>query len=280
MRGGADLCDPDVATRAARRAGVTLEHRLGQHLLVDREALEAIVAALAPSADDEVLEIGPGIGTLTVELAPRVRRLVAVDLDPHAVRATRSAVIGLGDVTVVHADAVRLDLASLGLPPGWLAAGNIPYTITGALLELLVTAALPPARAVLLVQREVAQRLAAPPGDWSLATVALRSVADAERLRDVPPDSFLPPPKVWSSVLRLRPRRRMEEAERSRILSVARACFQLRRKVLRHGVTRAAGGDQARALAALEMAGIDPGRRPGELDLDDWRRLTAALTAP
>lgn len=273
-----DLTDPEVATRVARRAGVRLEHRLGQHLLVDRGALQSVVEALDPGLHDTVLEIGPGIGTLTVELAARAARVVAIDLDPAAVRATRASVAAAGGcVTVIQGDALAVDLEALELPDPWLAAGNIPYTITGALFEKLMGGPRPPRRAVLLVQREVAERVAAPAGDWSLATVALRTVAGAERLGDVPPEAFAPAPRVWSSVLRLHPQRLVGEAERQGIIDVARACFQLRRKVLRHGVTRACGGDAARAAAALERTGIDPGRRPGELDLEEWRLLAAAV---
>ena len=278
----ADLADAGTAMARARRAGVALRHELGQHLLVDRRVLESIVEALDPGASDEVLEVGPGIGTLTVELAARALRVVAVELDPACARATRRSVAeagGRATVEVVEGDALRVDPAALGFAEGWLAAGNIPYSITGALLEHLVGGPCPPRRAVLLVQREVARRLAAPAGDWSLATVAVRSLAGAERIGDAPPSAFAPPPRVWSSVLRLTPARSVPAGERERLLDVARACFQLRRKILRHGVERACGGDRTAALAALADAGIDPGRRPGELDLEEWRRLTAAVEA-
>ena len=281
--GPPDLTDPDVALAVARRAGLELKHRLGQHLLVDRAVLDAIVEAVDCGPDDDVLEVGPGIGTLTVELAARARRVVALELDPACVRAARRSVDEAGggaEVDIVEGDALRVDIEGLGLRDGWIAAGNIPYTITGALLEHLLVAPRPPARAVLLVQREVARRLAAPAGDWSLATVAVRTLASADRLFDVPPDAFAPPPRVWSSVLRLTPTPTVEPAERQRVIDVARACFQLRRKVLRHGVTRACGGDATAAAAALEAAGIDPRRRPGELDLDEWRRLAAAMGEP
>jgi len=131
---------------------------------------------------------------------------------------------------------------------------------------------------VLLVQREVAARLSAGAGDWSLATVAVRSLATVERLLDVPPQAFEPPPAVHSSVIRLVPSPALSAAERAAVLGLARAAFQMRRKVLRHGVTRALG-DEAVALTALDAAGIDPGRRPGTLSLDEWRALAVAAGA-
>ena len=270
-----DLTDPVTARGLARRAGLSLSRRLGQHLLVDRGALEAIVDALDPGPADEVLEIGPGIGTLTVELAARACRVIAVELDPAAVRACALSLRGVANASVVELDALRAQPELLGLAPGHLVAGNIPYTITGALIQHLLESGRPPARAVLLVQREVAARLSAAAGDWSLATVAVRSLATVERLGDVPPEAFEPPPAVHSSVIRLVPSAVLSGAEREAVLRLARAAFQMRRKVLRHGVTRALG-DEAAALAALARAGIDPGRRPGTLDLEEWRGLAAA----
>ena len=273
-----DLCDPGTLHAVARRVGLVARHRLGQHFLVDREVLDDIVAALEVGPGDVVLEVGPGVGTLTGELATRAARVVAVDLDERCVAATRLTQRHQAGVEVVQGDALRVDLGRLGLGDRWLAAGNIPYSITTPLLTRLFELAVPPRRGVFLVQREVAERLGAAAGSWSLATVAVRSVATVERVRDVPPSSFDPPPAVHSSVIRLLPAEAMEPAERAAILDIARATFQMRRKTLRHGMTRAAG-DEDRAMAWLAAAGVDPGRRPGTLDLDEWRRIaTAART--
>ena len=276
---GRDLTDRDTAAAAARRSGLVLKHRLGQHLLVDRPALEAIVDALAPQAADTVLEVGPGVGTLTVELARRARRVVAVELDPACARATRRSTADLPNVEVVVGDALRTEPASVGVGPPWLAAGNIPYTITGALIAHLLERPDPPERAVLLVQREVAERLAAASGGWSLATVAVRSLATAERLVDVPPAAFEPPPSVWSSILRLTPTPALAADDRAAVIPLARAVFQMRRKTLRHGLAHALG-DTARVAPVLAAAGLDPGRRPGELDLEEWARLARAAAVP
>jgi 16S rRNA (adenine1518-N6/adenine1519-N6)-dimethyltransferase len=275
-----DLTDPATLHAVARRVGLVAKHRLGQNFLVDRGVLDDIVSALGPSADEEVLEIGPGVGTLTGELAARARHVVAVDLDERCIAATRLTQRGRDNVEVVHGDALRVDIASLGLGEGWIAAGNIPYSITTPLLTRIFELPTPPARGVFLVQREVAQRLAAGAGDWSLATVAVRSVATVERIRDVVPGSFDPPPAVHSCVIRLRPALAMDHEERNAVLDIARAAFQMRRKMLRHGITHAAGGDERRGMSWLEAAEVDPTRRPGTLDLDEWRRITAAARRP
>jgi 16S rRNA (adenine1518-N6/adenine1519-N6)-dimethyltransferase len=275
-RGSPDLSDPATLHAVARRVGLVARRGLGQNFLVDRAVLDDIIAALAATAADAVFEIGPGVGTLTAELARSAGRVVAVDLDERCVVATRLTQRGRPNVEVVHGDALLVEPASLGIGAPWLAAGNIPYSITTPLLTRLFELAVPPVRGVFTVQREVAARLAAGPGAWSLATVAVRSVATVERIRDVAPGSFDPVPAVHSSIIRLSPARALEPAARAAVLDLARAAFQMRRKTLRHGITHAAGGDERRGTAWLVEAGIDPGRRPGTLDLDEWHRIALA----
>jgi 16S rRNA (adenine1518-N6/adenine1519-N6)-dimethyltransferase len=272
-----DLTDPRTLTAVARRVGLRRDTSLGQHFLVDRDVLDAIVEALDPGPDSEVLEIGCGLGTLTSALAARARRVVAIDIDPACVAGTEITQRANPNVTVLEADARTVDPAALGFTAGWLATGNLPYKLTGLVLMRLVEAAQPPARAVVLVQREVAARLAAGPGDWSLATVAIRSLADVERILDVPPSAFDPPPAVHSSIIRIAPSAKADPAIRASMLALAKPLFQSRRKTLRNGVSRALGGDLAGAGVALADAGIDPGRRPGTLRLDEWELLARAV---
>ncbi|MFZ0180793.1 MAG: 16S rRNA (adenine(1518)-N(6)/adenine(1519)-N(6))-dimethyltransferase RsmA [Candidatus Dormiibacterota bacterium] len=272
-----DLTDPRTLTAVARRVGLRRDTSLGQHFLVDRDVLDAIFEALDPGPDSEVLEIGCGLGTLTGALAARARRVVAVDIDPACVAGTAITQRPHPNVTVLEADARTVDPAALGFTAGWLATGNLPYQLTGLVLMHLVEAEQPPARAVVLVQREVAARLAAGPGDWSLATVAIRSLAGVERILDVPPSAFDPPPAVHSSIIRIVPAARADPAIRASMLALAKPLFQSRRKTLRNGVSRVLGGDVAGAGVALADAGIDPGRRPGTLRLDEWELLARAV---
>jgi 16S rRNA (adenine1518-N6/adenine1519-N6)-dimethyltransferase len=272
-----DLTDPRTLTAVGRRVGLRRDTSLGQHFLIDREVLDAIVEALDPGPDSEVLEIGCGLGTLTGALAARARRVVAIDIDPACVAGTEITQRANPNVSVLEADARILDPAALGFSTGWLATGNLPYQLTGLVLMRLVEAEQPPARAVVLVQREVAARLAAAPGDWSLATVAIRSLAEVERILDVPPSAFDPPPAVHSSIIRITPSPRPDPVVRAATLALAKPLFQSRRKTLRNGVSRALGGDLAGAGVALAGAGIDPGRRPGTLRLDEWELLARAV---
>ena len=272
-----DLTDPRTLTAVARRVGLRRDTSRGQHFLVDRDVLDAIVDALDPGPESEVLEIGCGLGTLTGALAVRARRVVAIDIDSACVAGSRITQHGNANVTVLEADARVVDPPALGFTAGWLATGNLPYQLTGLVLMRLVEADEPPARAVVLVQREVAARLAAAPGDWSLATVAIRSLAEVERIRDVPPSAFDPPPAVHSSIIRIVPSAKADPAIRASVLALAKPLFQSRRKTLRNGVSRALGGDLSGAGVALARAGIDPGRRPGTLRLDEWELLARAV---
>jgi 16S rRNA (adenine1518-N6/adenine1519-N6)-dimethyltransferase len=272
-----DLTNPATVRAVARRVGLHPSRRLGQHFLVDRTVLDRVVEALAPGSGDVVVEIGCGIGTLTGELASQAGRVVALDLDAACVRATQITQRHHANVSVIRADALGLVPEELGIGGRWLAAGNLPYQLTGPLLSHLFELARPPDVGVFLVQREVAARLTAAAGDWSLATVALRSIAAVERLMDVAPGAFVPPPAVHSSVVRVRPDRSLTAADRDLVVDAARLIFQQRRKTLRHGVAHALGGDAGAAIAALSRAGLDPGRRPGTLAIDEWRGLARAM---
>jgi len=274
-----DLCNPGTLHAVARRAGLAPQGRLSQNFLIDRAVLDAVVAALEPTAADAVLEIGPGIGTLTGELLEHAGRVLAVDIDEACIRATGITQRASDHLELIHRDALHLDLAALGLPELWLAAGNLPYHITTPVISRLFEAAVPPRRGVFLVQREVAARLAAPPGDWSLATVVVRSIADVERIRDVPPESFDPAPAVHSAIIRLRPQREIDEAARIAVIALAKGAFQMRRKTLRHGIAHAMGTKLAAADEVLSLANIDPGRRPGTLGLTEWRTLATAVSS-
>ena len=269
-----DLSNPATAKAVARRAGVVAKGRFSQNFLIDGAVVEAIADALGLQSESTVVEIGPGLGTLTKRLAETAGQVIAIEIDPACVRACEITLRHQANVTIVEGDARDVDLQAMGVGEGWLAAGNLPYHLTGALLSTVLEQEIPPARGVFMVQREVARRLADDGGGWSLATVAVRSLADVEIIRDVPPHSFDPAPKVYSSVIRLTPLANpMPHSDRVAVLELARRTFQMRRKTLRHGIGNWLGGDLNLAARILAKAEIDAGRRPGTLDLAEWRRL-------
>ena len=269
-----DLCAPGTARAVARRFGISPRREMGQNFLVDREVRDAIAATAAPA--EEVLEIGPGLGALTQGLLEQGRRVVAVELDPRCVAALgllRSRYPGL---TVVEADILEVIPEQLGLTAPTV-LGNLPYRITGALLPWVMGWDSPPTVCHLLVQREVGRRLAAPQGDWSLATLMLRVVAEVKVEFDVAPSSFWPSPQVHSSLITVRPRREADAHLSSALATLARPMFQARRKQLHHGLARSLGITPGEATLLLRSIEIDTARRPGSLDLEEWRRLISAV---
>jgi len=263
---------------------------LGQNFLVDPNLQRKIVEAVGARPGDEVLEIGPGKGALTRHLVGTVARLVLVELDDHLAADLEGRYGGRTDVEVVHADILRVSLAKhLRDPARARVVGNIPYNITTPILFRLLERPRP-LEIVLLVQEEVADRIAAVPGTsaYGALAVGVQSVATAERLFRVARGAFRPVPKVESAVVRITPLRpeplTLAQEERLRVL--VRAAFQWRRKqlgkILRDHPDVAV--DPARALAAAQELGLDLADRPERLDPRTFVRLAErfadALGAP
>jgi 16S rRNA (adenine1518-N6/adenine1519-N6)-dimethyltransferase len=237
------------------------KRRLGQHFLTDPRILQRIADALGATADDTVLEIGPGPGGLTEVLAERAGRLVALEKDADLVPGLRQRV---PTATVLEADALEADWHAIA-GPDFLVAGNIPYNITSPLIDKAL-APPRPRRIVFLVQKEVADRVGAAPGSgaYGALSVGVQAVATAERLFTVPAGAFQPRPKVDSAVLRLTPLAeplvRDEEVEPFRRLVVG--LFGFRRKQIGRGLRELTGWETGRVEGALARAGIAPIVRP------------------
>jgi 16S rRNA (adenine1518-N6/adenine1519-N6)-dimethyltransferase len=256
--------------------------RLGQHFLVDRTALERIADALGPTREDTVVEIGPGRGALTDLLSARAKRVVAIELDRDLVPYLRARYREAGNVEVIERDVLELTLAEVAGGGDFLLAGNVPYYIT---TPILFHALAPPrpARAVYLVQREVAERVVAPPGSrtYGALSVNVQGFAHAELVGRVPAGAFRPPPAVESAILRVTPREEavvppsLEPAFRA----LVQEAFGLRRKQMRRVVRTVASLDPDRADIALVAAGIDPESRPETLAPEDFARLLTQLQA-
>lgn len=252
------------------------KRRLGQHFLTDPSILGRIADAVAPEPGDTVLEIGPGPGGLTAMLARTAERLVAIEKDADLVPALRERI---PSAEIVHGDALELDWHALA-GPRFRVAGNIPYNITSPLLDKALEPP-PPAGIVFLVQKEVADRIAAPPGgsEYGALTVGVRAVARTERLFTVPAGAFQPRPKVDSAVLRLTPLDTplVPDAERGRYRRLVVGLFGYRRKQLLRGVRELTGWPADRAGAALARSGLDPTARPETVPPEGFVRLLGAL---
>jgi 16S rRNA (adenine1518-N6/adenine1519-N6)-dimethyltransferase len=265
---------------------VRAKRSLGQNFLVDPNQQRRIVEAVDPQPADELLEIGPGQGALTEHLAGRVRRLTLIELDDRLAAALRQRYAGRDDVRVLHANALAVRLEEVTDDPESLkVVGNIPYNITTPLIFWLLERRPRPRDIVLMVQREVADRVLAPPGGrtYGALSVGVRSVASAQRLFHVGRGAFRPAPDVDSTVIRITPLRPppLDEAEEQDVRALTRAAFSWRRKQL--GTTlRDAPGYRASDQALDDIgagSGIDLRRRPETLSPEEFRRLARALRA-
>ena len=253
---------------------------LSQNFLTDPEALDAIVAAAELAPGDHVVEVGPGLGVLTRRLLAAGASVLAVELDPRLADYLRRELGGIDRFELIEADALSLhprDLVDAG--PFKLVA-NIPYHITSPLLHAFLEGERPPELTVLLVQLEVAQRVAAPPGGMSYLSVFVQNVAAAEIVARVPAVAFEPEPAVDSAILRLR--RRPEAVippgpDREPFYRVVQAGFRQRRKQVHNGLTRELPVDRGVVEEALDSCGVAPDRRPQTLSIDEWACLTRIL---
>jgi len=255
--------------------------RFGQHFLRDSGTLDAIVDALGPLEGRTVVEIGPGRGVLTDRLAERAARLVAIEVDRDLAAHLRLRYALNANVEIVEADVLTVALGDIA-GTDYVLAGNVPYYITTPILFHALERPRPSV-AVYLVQREVAERMAAPPGDktYGALSVNLQALSHVELIRHVPPGAFSPPPKVDSAVVRVTPRKdRVIAAELERRFSgVVIAAFGLRRKQLVRVVRTIASLDAAQAEAVVAAAGLRPDVRPETLSPEDFARLVEQLAA-
>jgi 16S rRNA (adenine1518-N6/adenine1519-N6)-dimethyltransferase len=253
--------------------------RLGQHFLVDRAALQRIADALAPTPSDVVVEIGPGRGALTDLLAARAKRVIAIELDRDLVPYLRDRYAAAGNVEVIEQDVLNVKLSDVA-GPDFLLAGNVPYYITTPILFHALEAPRP-ARAVYLVQREVAERIVAAPGSrtYGALSVNVQAVAHAELVARVSSGAFRPPPSVESAVVRLTPRSHpvVAEAQENEFRSLVQECFGLRRKQMRRVIRTVARLDAKAAERVLASAGIGPEARPETLWPEDFARLLGEI---
>jgi len=249
---------------------------LGQNFLFDENILARICAAADISPDDTVLEIGPGLGALTRELAAHSARVIAVELDDRFLPLLEDELSGLENVQIVHGDILDTDLAVL-LPGAYKVIANVPYYITGAILRHLLSGPHKPAQIVLTVQEEVAQRITAVPPAMSLLAVSVQYYGAVQRVMRIKAGAFWPRPEVDSAVIRivLAPPGTQNSGEDD-FFRVVRAGFSQRRKQLQKNL-RQLGHSQEQIGDALRQANIDGRRRAETLTLDEWRDIVAAL---
>ena len=278
------LATPSATIAVLRRHGLATKKSLGQHFLVDDNIIGRIMALSALSGNERVLEVGPGIGTLTLALCASAGSVVAIERDDDLLAVLAETTADCENLTVIHADALHVDPADMadaaGPPVSFVA--NLPYGVA-ATLVLRVFEMMPSiASATVMVQTEVANRMAASPGckDYGAYTVKLALRARPAGRFNVAPGCFLPPPRVDSTVLRLE-RHDVGYApdDVDRAARTADAAFTQRRKTIRNSLTASLGAQSEKVVAALVSAGVDPGIRAEMLPVETFVRLGSELHA-
>ena len=262
--------------------------RLGQHFLTDRRIIQRIVQALAPKGDETILEIGPGTGALTAELLKLAGRVVAVEFDNKLEPYLRERFGGYPNFKLLMADALTTDFCA-EIQPARTArlAANLPYNISTAILQRLIAQRECLEEMVLMLQREVVERVLAPPGttDRGFISVLVEAYCETEKLFDVAPGAFRPPPKVWSSVMRLnfRPRVLVDVKDEDLLRATVSAGFAQKRKTILNNLRHATGRLQdvlkrnGGASIVLCKAEVDLQRRAETLSVEEWGRIVRAM---
>ena len=250
---------------------------LGQHWLTDSATLKIICDLADISPKDTVLEVGPGQGSLTAKLLKRASRVIAVEMDKHLIAGLQKRFDNTG-LSIINQDIRKYDFRSL--PSGYKLVANIPYYLTSYLIQLLTDSVNPPSVAVLLIQREVAERLTAQPGNLSILGVIAQAYWKVTAGPVVAAALFTPPPKVDSQVVKLTRRQTPlpPDVLKREFIRLVKSCFNQKRKTIANSLSAGYNLDKATVRQILGQASISPEARPQQLDLDQWLILTKKLS--
>ena len=264
------------AAAILRKHGLRPRHALGQNFLEDASALQRVVEAAEVSPEDTVLEIGAGLGSLTRHLARAARRVVGIEVDAGLAAICRQEFQGQLNIQIVQGDVLETTPQSLGLPPGYLVAANIPYNITSPILRHLFDSEPRPRRIVLTVQKEVAARICAEPPAMSLLAISVQVHGATRIVAQVPSSAFHPKPKVDSAIIRIDcfERPKVEPARLDDFFRTVRAGFLQPRKMLRNSMAAGLRISALNMQVLIEGAGLDAHRRAETLSIEEWLRLS------
>lgn len=259
-----------------RQSGIRPKKRLGQHFLIDEAILDTIVVAAELSPEDIVIEIGPGLGVLTAELARGAGKVIAVELDTRLASLLKHRLASLANVDVINADILKVSPSQLlETKSDYKVVANLPYYITSPILRRFVEASLKPSLMVVMVQKEVGNAIVAGPGKMSLLAVSLQVYSKPKIVSYVSSQSFYPPPKVDSAIVRfdLLPEPAVKVADINGFFQVVKCGFTSPRKQLHNSLAQGMGVKPAEVALLLERAGIESQRRAETLSLEEWARL-------
>lgn len=273
------IASQEVVKYVCKRFGIRMSKKLGQNFLINRGIVDGIVAAAEIEPNENVLEIGPGIGTLTQGLAQAEANVTAIELDTRLLEVLDHTLDQYDNVKIVHGDVLKLDIAEIMNNEPFKVVANLPYYITTPIIMSLLESKLPIERLVVMVQKEVAERMVASPGgkDYGALSVAVQYYTEPEIVLDVPPNSFLPAPAVNSAVIscKLRKERPVDLKDEGLFFRVVKAGFAQRRKTL-NNTLKTTGLPKESIAAILEAANIDGKLRGETLSLQDFANLANA----
>ncbi len=275
----------DQTRRLLRQSGLRARKGLGQHFLIDEGVLHLITSAAELSPADIVIEVGPGLGVLTRELARRAGRVIAIELDRQLAQNLRETLASAGNVAIINEDVLDVDISALlreqaGLKPvdHYKVVANLPYYITSPVLRHFLEASSRPEIMVVMVQKEVAKAIVAEPGQRSVLSISVQFYGKPRIVSYVPNKSFYPAPEVDSAILRidLYPEPPVPVTDVGSFFELVRSGFAAPRKQLVNSLAQGLGLPKAEAFTLLEKAGINPQRRAETLTLEEWARLWQA----
>jgi len=264
--------------RLLRRSELRARKGLGQHFLVDGGVLETIISSAELEPDDAVVEGGPGLGILTRELAKRAGGVVAIELDDKLAALLKKTLASFNNVTVINGDVLKIEPVSLLEGRSYKVVANLPYYITSPVLRHFLEASAKPQAMVVMVQKEVAETIAASPGDMSLLSVSVQFYGEPKIMSIVPPESFYPAPEVSSAILKINvyPKPKVDVDETG-FFDTVRAGFAAPRKQLANSLAKGLRRDKVEVLPFLKKAKIDSSRRAETLTIEEWAGLQRAL---
>ncbi|MDP1546054.1 MAG: 16S rRNA (adenine(1518)-N(6)/adenine(1519)-N(6))-dimethyltransferase RsmA [Anaerolineales bacterium] len=279
MRLNKPAMPPLNAAAVLKRYGLRADKRLGQNFLQDESVLEKIAAAAEILEDDCVLEIGPGLGSLTRHLAVAARLVTAVELDRDLLIPLQAVLAPHPNVRVVQGDILEQNISELVDRPNYIVAANIPYNITSAIIRHLLESDPKPRRVVLTIQKEVAERICAQPGDLSLLALSVQVYGQPRIAAKIPAGAFYPAPNVDSAILRIDiyDQPLIPQELLATFFKLIKAGFGQKRKTLRNSLSAGLHISPQNAEALLTSANIDPMRRAETLSIEEWKGLCEAV---
>uniref|UniRef100_UPI00402AC3A7 16S rRNA (adenine(1518)-N(6)/adenine(1519)-N(6))- dimethyltransferase RsmA n=1 Tax=Veillonella magna TaxID=464322 RepID=UPI00402AC3A7 len=276
------IASPEVVHYVCKRFGIHMSKKLGQNFLIRRSVVDEIVAAAELTAGEPVLEIGPGIGTLTQGLAQSGAAVTAVELDRRLLEVLDTTLAQYDNVRIIHGDVLKVNIPEIMNHKPFKVVANLPYYITTPIIMSLLEMKLPIERLVVMVQREVAERMVAQPGTkaYGALSVAVQYYTEPSIVMDVPPRAFMPAPEVTSAVIccRLREKPPVEVADEKLFFRVVKAAFAQRRKTFSNTM-KTTGLDKETIASVLAKANIDGARRGETFSLQELADVANAWHA-